>query len=108
MSGKWFKPIPYGVRRDDELLDMAAVERLAGADAFRSMGMDRRAALWDAKALKGAPDLPLFAAAVIENEAARDELADAVAAIEPDSLSPREALEELYKLKRIAAERSAE
>ena len=29
MSGKWFKPIPYGVRKDDELLDMAAVEALA-------------------------------------------------------------------------------
>ena len=29
MSGKWFKPIPYGVRADDELLDMEAVERLA-------------------------------------------------------------------------------
>src|SRR6478672_13027643 len=29
MSGKWFKPIPYGVRRDDELLDMEQVERLA-------------------------------------------------------------------------------
>jgi glycine hydroxymethyltransferase len=29
MSGKWFKPIPYGVRREDHLIDMAAVERLA-------------------------------------------------------------------------------
>ena len=29
MSGKWFKPIPYGVRADDERLDMEAVERLA-------------------------------------------------------------------------------
>ncbi len=29
MSGKWFKPIPYGVRKDDELLDMEQVERLA-------------------------------------------------------------------------------
>ena len=29
MSGKWFKPIPYGVRRDDELLDMAEVRRIA-------------------------------------------------------------------------------
>jgi error-prone DNA polymerase len=34
---------------------------LAAADAFRSMGLDRRAALWEAKALKDAPDLPLFA-----------------------------------------------
>ena len=29
MSGKWFKPIPYGVRKEDELLDMEQVERLA-------------------------------------------------------------------------------
>lgn len=29
MSGKWFKVVPYGVRRDDQLLDMEAVERLA-------------------------------------------------------------------------------
>jgi glycine hydroxymethyltransferase len=29
MSGKWFKPIPYGVRQDDELLDMDEVARLA-------------------------------------------------------------------------------
>jgi len=49
-------------------VNVAAVERLAGADAFRSMGMDRRAALWDAKALKGAPDLPLFAAADARDE----------------------------------------
>jgi glycine hydroxymethyltransferase len=29
MSGKWFKPIPYGVRKDDELLDMDEVARIA-------------------------------------------------------------------------------
>ncbi len=29
MSGKWFKVVPYGVRRDDNLLDMDQVERLA-------------------------------------------------------------------------------
>ena len=29
MSGKWFNPVPYGVRPDDEQLDMEAVERLA-------------------------------------------------------------------------------
>jgi error-prone DNA polymerase len=38
-----------------------AIQRLAAADAFRSMGLDRRAALWDSRALKQAPDLPLFA-----------------------------------------------
>jgi glycine hydroxymethyltransferase len=29
MSGKWFKPVPYGVRRDDQRLDMDEVQRLA-------------------------------------------------------------------------------
>jgi error-prone DNA polymerase len=38
-----------------------AIQRLAAADAFRSIGLDRRAALWDSRALKSAPDLPLFA-----------------------------------------------
>src|SRR6187399_495550 len=29
MSGKWFKVVPYGVRREDQLLDMEHVEKLA-------------------------------------------------------------------------------
>src|SRR5690242_8135928 len=29
MSGKWFKPIPYGVRRDDHRIDMDEVAKLA-------------------------------------------------------------------------------
>jgi glycine hydroxymethyltransferase len=29
MSGKWFKPIPYGVRRDDQIIDMEEVARIA-------------------------------------------------------------------------------
>jgi glycine hydroxymethyltransferase len=29
MSGKWFKPIPYGVRKDDHLIDMDALAALA-------------------------------------------------------------------------------
>jgi error-prone DNA polymerase len=43
-------------------LDRAAMVRLAEADAFRSLAMDRRQALWDVHALKD-HDLPLFAAA---------------------------------------------
>ena len=43
-------------------LGRAALERLAEADAFRSVGLDRRRALWALKAL-GEPPLPLFAAA---------------------------------------------
>jgi len=45
-----------------------AIQRLAAADAFRSMGLDRRAALWDSRALKPAPDLPLFAHAEARDE----------------------------------------
>ena len=41
-------------------LNSRTIRALAAADAFRSMGLDRRAALWDAKALRDAPDLPLF------------------------------------------------
>lgn len=29
MSGKWFKPVPYGVRPDDHLIDMDEVARIA-------------------------------------------------------------------------------
>jgi error-prone DNA polymerase len=45
-----------------------AIQRLAAADAFRSMGLDRRAALWDSRALRQAPDLPLFAHAEARDE----------------------------------------
>ena len=51
----------------------------------------------------GLDDLPLFA--VPEPEAAPDELAEALASIEPDTLTPREALDALYALKRLAGER---
>ena len=47
-----------------------AIERLASADAFRSIALDRRAALWDARALKQAPDLPLLVAADARDEGA--------------------------------------
>ena len=45
-------------------LPRSVVERLADADAFRSIGLDRRQALWEAKALderSAAERLPLFA-----------------------------------------------
>ena len=42
-------------------LDRGTVRRLAAADAMRNMGIDRRQALWQAQALKDAPDLPIFA-----------------------------------------------
>jgi error-prone DNA polymerase len=46
-------------------LGPAALERLAAADAFQSMGLDRRRALWAVKAL-GEPPLPLLAQAMPE------------------------------------------
>jgi error-prone DNA polymerase len=53
-----------------------AIRRLAAADAFRSMGLDRRAALWDSRALKQAPDLPLFAYAEARDEGLESEPAE--------------------------------
>ena len=49
-------------------LSPALIERLAAADCFQSLNLNRRQALWDARSLVAAPDLPLFAAM-----AARDE-----------------------------------
>jgi error-prone DNA polymerase len=40
---------------------LATTERLAAADAFRSLGLDRRQALWEVRALTAARPLPLFA-----------------------------------------------
>jgi error-prone DNA polymerase len=50
-----------------------AIQRLAAADAFRSMGLDRRAALWDSRALKQAPDLPLFTYAEARDEGSEEQ-----------------------------------
>ena len=51
----------------------------------------------------GLDDLPLFAAAA-EEEKASDPLHSALAEVEPDLLSPREALELVYRLKRLQAD----
>jgi error-prone DNA polymerase len=59
-------------------LSRAVLERLAGADAFRSLCLDRRQALWAVRALRRAgdkDDLPLFARA-------------AMASIEPEVALP--------------------
>jgi DNA mismatch repair protein MutS len=47
----------------------------------------------------GLDDLPLFAAA--EPEAGPDPLLEALAETNPDALTPREALDKLYELKRL-------
>jgi DNA mismatch repair protein MutS len=54
----------------------------------------------------GLDDLPLFAAAAAtQEEAEQDPVLTALAGIDADALSPREALELIYQLKRRAAER---
>jgi DNA mismatch repair protein MutS len=52
----------------------------------------------------GLDDLPLFASQAIEAPQV-DPLIDALAALDPDSMSPRDALEALYALKRLSAEK---
>ncbi|MCF1709252.1 error-prone DNA polymerase [Tabrizicola sp. J26] len=52
-------------------LNIATIRKLAEADAFRSLGLDRRAALWEVKAARDAPDLPLFQAERDEGPEAR-------------------------------------
>lgn len=42
-------------------ISVSTLEKLAAADAFRSLGLDRRQALWEVKAISNAPPLPLFA-----------------------------------------------
>ncbi|WP_073975512.1 error-prone DNA polymerase [Erythrobacter donghaensis] len=51
-------------------LSPSHIERLASADAFTSLGLTRRQALWDARSLIAAPDLPLFRAAGVRDEGA--------------------------------------
>jgi DNA mismatch repair protein MutS len=52
----------------------------------------------------GLDDLPLFAAAA-ETAHVIDPLVEALTAIDPDRLSPREALEQLYRLKQLSGDR---
>jgi len=51
----------------------------------------------------GLGDLPLFAAAQELEEEARDALRERLETLDIDALSPREALDLLYELKRLAA-----
>ncbi|MCY7398134.1 MAG: DNA mismatch repair protein MutS, partial [Sphingomonas bacterium] len=52
----------------------------------------------------GLDDLPLFASAAAAPSPPVDPIADALAAIDPDTLTPREALDALYALKRLASD----
>jgi len=56
--------------RDRAKIGPAHIERLASADCFASLNLPRRQALWDARSLIAAPDLPLFKAAAEREEGA--------------------------------------
>ncbi len=53
----------------------ATLERIAAADACRSLGIDRRQALWQVRALADAPTLPLFAHADARDAGEEDAIA---------------------------------
>ena len=57
------RDVPFrdmGEVKERARLTAPILRRLAEADAFRSLFIDRRQALWEAKAMRDAPDLPLF------------------------------------------------
>jgi DNA mismatch repair protein MutS len=54
----------------------------------------------------GLDDLPLFAAGVEPEPPGSDPLVEAIEAVDPDALTPREALEALYRLKQLWTERN--
>ena len=56
--------------RDRAKLQPSHIERLAAADCFSSLQIPRRPALWEARTLVGAAELPLFAAARAREEGA--------------------------------------
>jgi DNA mismatch repair protein MutS len=84
-----------------------AVARLAGLPAaVLARAKDVLARLEAGKAKTGGiaaglDDLPLFAAALAEPPEKADALRDALASVDVDALSPREALELVYRLKQI-------
>jgi glycine hydroxymethyltransferase len=58
MSGKWFKPVPYGVRRDDQCLDMEEVAAIARANKPKLIiaGGTAYSRLWDFAAFRRIAD----------------------------------------------------
>ncbi len=73
----------------------AAIETLAAADAFGSMGLGRRHALWQARALADASPLPLFEAA-----GGRAEGAEPMVAL--PAMAPGEQVVEDYRTLRLS------
>ena len=58
MSGKWFKPVSYGVRREDQLLDMDVVAALARANKPKLIiaGGTAYSRVWDFKRFREIAD----------------------------------------------------
>ena len=58
MSGKWFKPVSYGVRRDDQMIDMDEVAALARAHKPRLIiaGGTAYSRIWDFKRFREIAD----------------------------------------------------
>jgi DNA mismatch repair protein MutS len=91
------------------------VAQLAGVPATVIKAARKHLARLESQALDTTPQLDLFALPCVEPEdsaegataaaaaAADDALRSALASLDPDALSPREALEQLYQLKRLAA-----
>jgi DNA mismatch repair protein MutS len=89
------------------------VAQLAGVPPAVIKAARKHLARLESQALDTTPQLDLFAQACEEAEAesapvasapaVSSELLDALAGIDPDALTPREALERLYELKRLAA-----
>ncbi len=124
LTGELPRLAPHAMRVKEWRGDVVFLHEVAAGAAGRSFGVQvarlagvpppvvkRAAALLaalEARAgrLTDAAALPLFAAAPPPPEAAperADPLREAIEAIEPDRLSPREALQELYRLKELNA-----
>ena len=58
MSGKWFKPVAYGVRRDDQLIDMGEVARIAREQRPKLIiaGGTAYSRIWDFAAFRAIAD----------------------------------------------------
>ena len=88
------------------------VAQLAGVPPGVIKAARKHLARLESQALHTTPQLDLFALPCVEPDgqdfaappAASSALLDALAAIDPDALTPREALDQLYQLKRVAAQ----
>jgi glycine hydroxymethyltransferase len=58
MSGKWFRPVPYGVRRDDQMLDMDEIAETARREKPKLIiaGATAYSRVWDFKRFREIAD----------------------------------------------------